>query len=147
MNIRVEEKKEIRVTGLAGTFTFDNCQREIPELWQRHSLENHVIHGVYGICFFGEDSLTYMIADPDEGQEGDFKRAVLPAGKWLVFADQGPLPFSIQKTEEEMDAWKSAHPETKIDPSLMVEYYSDPCSYEKGALDEQYAYEVWVKLE
>jgi hypothetical protein len=142
----MEEKDEIKVIGTAETFDINTCQKEIPLFWQRHNEDDHGIHGIYGICSISNSTVKYMIADPDHGQKGELQKAVIPGGNWIVFADHGPLPFSIQKTEEKMAEWRKEHPEKVIVPSIMVEYYSDPCTYEKGGQDEQYAYEVWIKL-
>lgn len=145
MKTEVKEKEEIQVAGVAETFPAGTCQKGIPQFWQRHSMENHGIFGVFGICRIQNGSVTYMIADPDHGQEKELQRAVIPAGKWIVFSDHGPLPYAIQKTEEQIRKWESDHPEMETDPSIMVEFYSDPCDYEKGGQDERYSYEVWIR--
>ena len=146
MKIQQEEKQEIPVVGVSRTFAPDTCQKEIPLFWQQFSSLAPGIRGIYGICRIEQDSVTYMIADPSAGQSGAFAEMVLPGGRWLVCSDEGPLPHSIQHTEEQLEQWLAEHPQIETDGSLMVEYYSDPCAYEKGGQDEKYAYQVWKKL-
>lgn len=147
MQVRTEKKEALDLIGVEKTFTADSCMKEIPLFWQEHNASDDGIHGVYGISFIKDNRVTYLIADEAEEEKKGISRH-LPALTWLVAEDHGPLPFSIQHTIHELyDTYLPAHPEVKIDPSLLVEYYSCPCDYEKGGQDENYRYEVWMALQ
>lgn len=145
MKAEIVTKKSFRVTGREKTYAIENCMQKIPQFWQEHNAHPDGIHGVYGISFMHETEVTYCIADDAAGQNGISH--AFEEGKWLVVRDHGPLPQAMQNTIHVIeDFYLPAHPEIRAEPGVMIEYYTDPCGYEKGGQDENYAYEIWMKI-
>jgi AraC family transcriptional regulator len=120
MEMRIEKRGEIAVTGLARRFScVDGANfREIPRFWDECHAKGHVGAlaraippdsklGVVGVCVNDFDekkqTFTYLVGIERPREEAARKAlprgctdVAIPAGTWAVFASRGALPEAIQ---------------------------------------------------
>ncbi len=154
MKYKIIDKQAFALYGKKELINPENSAAEILELWNNHYAtgRNKIIRGRYGICFsdeFGSD-ISFCIADeytegctiPDDCQLLEFE-----AGSFAVFEGQGAIPNSvIELSQEIFSLWIGEQKEYEISDYFNIEFYSDSTKYEKGVLDDNYKFEIWVPV-
>lgn len=66
---------------------------------------------------------------------------------WAVFPCKGPVPDSLQKTEEKIfSEWLPNNSAYEVAEHYNVEMYTCTADYEKGNADESYCCEIWIPV-
>lgn len=155
MDYKIEKKKAFKVLANKGTFSYEEAKKVVPKFWQEHFKEGKgkIIKGVYGINIdeeMGQSTFEYLIADPwDEKKEvpKGFEVREIPEFTWAVFPCVGPMPKALQDVNTKIfTEWLPALKDYEFAAGYCVEYYDDPCKYEKGTMDEKYYCEIWIPV-
>lgn len=153
MEYRIAEKEAFTVMGISKRFQMDRGNIEAPKFWSEHweSGRDEYIRGMFGICVDdGEDDFRYMIADlyqPGMELPDWMETIVIPRQTWAVFPCKGPVPDSLQKTEEKIfSEWLPNNSAYEVAEHYNVEMYTCTADYEKGNADESYCCEIWIPV-
>ncbi len=154
MKYSIVEKQPFALYGKKEPIDTENSAAEILKLWDNHytSGRNEVIRGTYGICFsdeFGADILFCIAAEYKDGISipSDCEIINFEAGDWAIFEGCGAIPDSVTELSQEIfSEWIGIQSEYEISDNFNIEVYSDSTKYEKGVLDENYKFEIWVPV-
>lgn len=155
MEYKIVKKESFKVIGRKKEFDYETCKREIPEFWEEHykSGGGKYVRGMYGVNNDEKmegKSFSYLIADLYEEEScvpDGFCVVKIPEFTWAVFSCDGPLPKALQDVNKKIfSEWLPALSEYEFAAGWCVESYSDPGSYPKGTMDENYHSEIWIPI-
>lgn len=154
MESRIVKKPAFTVIGNAKVFKNEEGYIECPKFWTEHFEKGYgkYIMGTYGICIDGQENGTfrYLIADdyvPTKELPDVFETLVIPESTWAVFPSRGPLPQMLQSVNTRIfSEWLPGNADYELNGMCTIEYYTDPMTYPKGNLDENYYCEIWMPV-
>ena len=154
MESRIVKKPAFTVVGSSRVFRNEDGYEECPKFWTEHfeKGDGKYICGMYGICIDGleKDTFRYMIADdyvPSKELPERFDTLVIPESTWAVFPCKGAMPEALQSINTRIfSEWFPGNTEYELDGMCSIEYYSDPTTYPKGNMDENYYCEIWMPV-
>lgn len=154
MDYKIVEKNEFKVIGVSKKFKYDSAFKEVPLFWQEYmSKGNNALCGMYGVNI--DEKMTgsefeYIIAD-DYSEEKASKEGhivkTIPKFTWAVFPCYGDPKVSMQEVNKKVfSKWLPNCKDYEIAAGYCIEMYSDPTSFKKGMLDENYYSEIWIPV-
>lgn len=153
MEYKIEKKPAFQVMGIAGMFSYETANEDIPKYWDElRAGGKKPVMGMYGICFDEEmdgNRFRYMIADDlreEAVAQGGLTECEIPAHTWAVFPCRGPMPYSLQEVNRRIfSEWLPANG-YEIAEGYNVEYYSNAADYQFGMQDPEYYAQVWIPI-
>lgn len=154
MEYRIEEKPPFKVMGISKMFSYESANTDIPGYWDELDIsgKKEPVRGMYGICFDEEmpgNQFRYMIADDflaKTAAKRNLETYEIPAHIWAVFPCLGPMPFALQKVNQQIfSCWLPTSP-YEISEGYNIEYYSNADDYKEETSDSSYYAEVWIPV-